>query len=712
MKNNSSSYEPRLFQGSIDKRNFLQFILVSTGFDVDKLTMDYQDYIFKLAKNEGKLRAVKHCKEVYGLALRYSANLSYDAIPFLRSDKEGFPRALKAHKKFLTGSPDAKRASLTVLQLYKLVEVEGPYTLESITKPYSGISQPSWLETFKQVVLEEFNPSEIHSRIPNEDSLFISGKNGPNGPAMGTLHADFCGLGPLASDIECLAALTGNTVLLELMREIKESVPEGVKHRKKIPAHSRLRVKHEAGGKARVFAILDYFSQSSLEPIHKFLMNWLNSRQEDGTSNHSDAAIAVRKWTEGSSPIWSFDLTTATDRYPVFLQEIVIEAIFGSEIKDCWKKVICNRDFVTPDGKHSVKFAVGQPLGALSSWAAFAVTHHFHIQTAARLSGHKLPFKEYRIIGDDISIHGDAAVAMQYIAMMQDLNVPFSTEKSVLPHQCKSGPVAELAKRLFHKGAERTPVPPDAVISHMREPFGKRILIETSINRGYSRFENPYSVQSLMSLDIDWACLTFPIANTLPPLKGVKVVFDSWDRALDEKPPGSLDPRWDFWYSRPFDPEDLEDDLFESLLGDFLVQQVDSAVRKATEAKYKLYDLTFSPPASSLQGGDWKPGLWELTAPYDHVLTTICEQYNEVITVIRRGIDRKVDPYRLIAVIHSVISPEQMFGRTNFLDEKTKTKAFASRLVKLAVRTLSTGIYPIDTKPFGFRTLKKKLHIK
>lgn len=711
MNTTKSSKEPRLFQGHKDKKNFFLYIQTTLGVNVETLVRDYQVLAFKLIKNEGKLSTAKKLKDLYGLALRYSAKITFKPISFLRSDAENFPRVLKTHKKLLRGSPDEIRASLSVLQLFKLIDAKGQHSLLSITNPYLGNLNPEWLETFKETVNEVFPPEDLSSRIPKSGTLFISGKNGPNGPAMGTLHADYSALGDLLVDqIGKLAALTGNEPLTTLLNEIAKEFPEEVKNPKRTPAHSRLRVKHEPGGKARVFAILDYFSQSALSPLHTFLMKWLNSNKNDGTSNHSNAACAVREWTKSKRPIWSFDLTTATDRYPVFLQRIVIDAIFGPEIGELWETIITSRDFITPDDKETVRFAVGQPLGALSSWAAFSVTHHLHIMTAAKLAKCTLPFDDYKIIGDDISILGNAAVAKEYISMMDDIKVPFSIEKSILPEQCEIHPVAELAKRVFVNGVEYTPVPPDEVVSHMREPFGKRILIDTSINRGYSKLANPYSVQSIMSSDNDWACLTFPIGTTLPPVKAVKVVYSGWNYDIEEKPPGSLDPRWWYWDLRPFGPEDLNDDLFNELLIDFLVQQVDSAVREVSSARSKLYDLKWDGLPPKTQGGDWQPGLWELENSYDHVLTVICENYKEVIKIIRYGIKDNSDPFRIIARIHSIVSPEQMFGRkTNFLDDKTKTRAFVCRLVKLADQACKQGIYPIDTMQFGFRKLKSSL---
>jgi len=37
-------------------------------------------------------------------------------------------------------------------------------------------------------------------------------------------------------------------------------------------------------------------------------------------------------------------------------------------------------------GNHTVSYAVGQPMGALSSWAMLAITHHLIVQVAYKLT--------------------------------------------------------------------------------------------------------------------------------------------------------------------------------------------------------------------------------------------------------------------------------------------------------------------------------------
>lgn len=88
-------------------------------------------------------------------------------------------------------------------------------------------------------------------------------------------------------------------------------------------------------------------------------------------------------------------------------------------------------------------------MGALSSWAMLAVTHHLIVQLAAKRAGYN-PFKwfdNYELLGDDINIF-DAKVAPHYLSLMKDLGVPINASKSVVANT----EAFEFAKVTGYKG--------------------------------------------------------------------------------------------------------------------------------------------------------------------------------------------------------------------------------------------------------------------
>jgi len=106
----------------------------------------------------------------------------------------------------------------------------------------------------------------------------------------------------------------------------------------------------------------------------------------------------------------------------------------------------------------TVVYGAGQPMGALSSWAMLALTHHAIVQMASFNSGITKPgewFADYAVLGDDIVI-ANRAVADEYLVVMRDLGVDIGLAKSLISHD---GQTLEFAKRTLHRGNDVSAVP-------------------------------------------------------------------------------------------------------------------------------------------------------------------------------------------------------------------------------------------------------------
>jgi len=82
-------------------------------------------------------------------------------------------------------------------------------------------------------------------------------------------------------------------------------------------------------GKTRVIAILDYWSQTALRPLHDFLFRVLRTIPQDRTFSQGRFKDFVSSW--GEVTLFSIDLTAATDRFPVRVIVDVLEHKFGTE---------------------------------------------------------------------------------------------------------------------------------------------------------------------------------------------------------------------------------------------------------------------------------------------------------------------------------------------------------------------------------------------
>jgi len=110
-----------------------------------------------------------------------------------------------------------------------------------------------------------------------------------------------------------------------------------------------------------------------------------------------------------------------------------------------------------------VRYAVGQPMGALSSWAMLAMTHHALIQYAADRVARRKTIKGlfraewfglYAVLGDDVVI-ADGPVAREYLLVMQEIGVEVGLAKSLVSPR---GETLEFAKRFFYKGQDASPL--------------------------------------------------------------------------------------------------------------------------------------------------------------------------------------------------------------------------------------------------------------
>jgi hypothetical protein len=248
----------------------------------------------------------------------------------------------------------------------------------------------------------------------------------------------------------------------------------------------------------------------------------------DGTYSHNLIAKRVRKFTR-TGALNCYDLKSATDRMPVDLQMKVLENLLPENLSAVWKTLLVDRDFHYPGGQ--LRYAVGQPMGMLSSWAAMAITNHAIINYAKTS-------RFYAVIGDDMAIASKNGTE-KYEKVLDDLGMEISKGKSVISTSTHN--LGEIAKRLFINGAEISPIPPDILIKstgtligflefirvfseklHHSDPGGfsdseYRTILEQLFQN--SKFKDDYDAHVLLTCP---ALEHFPVLPPIPPLSGVR----------------------------------------------------------------------------------------------------------------------------------------------------------------------------------------------
>nr|QDH89994.1 MAG: RNA-dependent RNA polymerase [Mitovirus sp.] len=121
--------------------------------------------------------------------------------------------------------------------------------------------------------------------------------------------------------------------------------------------------------------------------------------------------------------------------------------------------------FENKEGLREVRYAVGQPMGAYSSWAMLALTHHVIVMVAADNCNLLETEINYAVLGDDMVINNHL-VAIEYVNVMKSLGLEISMGKSVI-----STRFTEFAKKYRGPGVDFSPIGAGAILSAIRSGY-------------------------------------------------------------------------------------------------------------------------------------------------------------------------------------------------------------------------------------------------
>jgi len=197
----------------------------------------------------------------------------------------------------------------------------------------------------------------------------------------------------------------------------------------------------EAAGKVRTIAIVDYWTQRLMKPVHDWMMDVLSVLPTDATFDQEAGLESYVKDSEKSERHHSIDLKSATDLIPTELYRALLLGIWSEETVELWMALLTDRWFRVPGGEDAlvkenlkgtlIKYGRGQPMGTLSSWASMALVHHALVLFAAhKTKVDPKSFTTYRVLGDD-NVTGDSLVASSYMSVCAKLQVPISAAKTL-----------------------------------------------------------------------------------------------------------------------------------------------------------------------------------------------------------------------------------------------------------------------------------------
>jgi len=475
-------------------RGLMKPLLSVVRLTVGRLSKDYiiasalfAKHVAKIAKHSGIRGVALYLKVAHVLLMQglpgsqmHPSDREIGKVTVAKS-RDGLPRLIpRQHRRRIrSGDRTIIRLWLTLLGLYRALWFKYPVNLKAqleknITRPgivFSESAYQEWFQFCRKFLsavpsrsygsrdLRGRDPCELKPvplpltssgsasvrvnvteagedpRIPGKESYVTSSFESRGRSA----HAWISGRwGDLLWDfLSAMGQVNTTRSFWTLMEEEAAVTPNPVR------GHSaesgRLSIKLEPAGKVRVFAIVDYWTQCALKPLHDWLMDILGGIPTDGAFDQHRPVKRLLRMTESKKDVtfYSFDLSAATDRFPVELQRALLEVMFGYTFAYWWQELLVGRAYKAPlksvpgKGPIMMKYSVGQPMGALSSWATFSLSHHVLVQLAASRAGHTGFFQLYALLGDDLVI-ADEAVAKQYQALCAVFGVEIGLAKSMI----------------------------------------------------------------------------------------------------------------------------------------------------------------------------------------------------------------------------------------------------------------------------------------
>lgn len=114
-------------------------------------------------KSRGDKETVAFLKELKTLSVKLTLGIRFEALPFTKSDKSGFPLKLSKVKTFLVGDHEDKRIGLSIINLYQTIILPTDTNTDSITAKSESLSPIStkWKRFLENKFSKKFSPQRL-----------------------------------------------------------------------------------------------------------------------------------------------------------------------------------------------------------------------------------------------------------------------------------------------------------------------------------------------------------------------------------------------------------------------------------------------------------------------------------------------------------------------------------------------------------------------
>jgi len=468
-----------------------QFVITEKSSVLTKELGSFTERVRKILINRGPIETLNYVKEVRRTLSCYLSG-NKNAHPKVKCTKDGIPAILGDLIPLIRRTPsEVIPLVYTILTSTRSLSFGSLADTKSITDAgthdFSCVTSNPLFSKYLSDFWSElgFRPSK--TRVPKRcqwSSYHLTSKSGPNGHALLNSLSD---LYSLPSElIESIKQVGGKVLAghIDYLLSIKSQLG-GLSFPTKEGKYRKIVSFPDKELKVRVVAILDYWSQTVLKPLHHYLNEVLKRIPQDCTYDQGSFWNKIDK----SEVFYSLDLTAATDRFPMDFIKLVLKAKFPFDYVDHWSNIMVGFPF--DYRQDTLRYSVGNPMGAYSSWSSFAIAHHFVVYYCIRELKLKWSDVPYCLLGDDIVI-GHKEVATKYINLIQSLGVEVNASKTFIStHFC------EFAKRLIYKGQEITPFPISALKESENRSYLLSFLIQDCEKKGWKPINGtPSAVQA------------------------------------------------------------------------------------------------------------------------------------------------------------------------------------------------------------------------
>lgn len=196
----------------------------------------------------------------------------------------------------------------------------------------------------------------------------------------------------------------------------------------------------EPGFKLRSVASPFRLFQMVLKPFGDKLYQIARRMPWDCTHDQSAALEPIRCALEKGTKVYSVDLSSATDFFPLEIQLACVRSILIDTDHDyinLWAD-LCRGQWKLPS-QEIIQWTCGQPLGMYPSFAAFTISHGLLLKSLLK----KKWKGEFYVVGDDVIIIDDQ-LASDYMRTLDELGCPYSTDKTLASEK-----IAEFAGKII-----------------------------------------------------------------------------------------------------------------------------------------------------------------------------------------------------------------------------------------------------------------------